>query len=296
MITRLAAPHAVRSSRLPAPPSVVWPRICDSAFVADYLGAALPPMALEAGCALHGHDAQGRALTLTVLEALPPSCLSLQLQAADGVQSLRWSIAACAGGSRLTVVHERPVEAVSKPTLDPLASALAAAPLGLLPGARIADAAALQAARAYLAGSAEAVRQLLAAMPPHEGYEKPAPDRFSLVEHLWHLADVEALGWAQRWPRVLAETEPTLAGVDGDRLAIERRYQQRPWRAAARRFIAQRRRTLSALARCDATTLARPLHFGGQATDAGALLAAMLAHDQEHRVEMALLWTSRATR
>ena len=29
-----------------------------------------------------------------------------------------------------------------------------------------------------------------------------------------------------------------LPGVDGDRLALERRYAQRPWRGAARRFVA----------------------------------------------------------
>jgi uncharacterized protein YndB with AHSA1/START domain len=310
--TPAGLPHAVHAQRLPAPPERVWQRVADSAFVAGYLGATLPPGELATGRVLHGHDAQGRALTLTVLDAQPPSSLVLALRGAGGTMSLHCALAACDGGSRLTLLHEaagssaddradhgadpgavdKAGDRATNRLHDTLAAALAAPPRGLLPGARIDDAAALAAARDYLAGSAHAVRGLLDAMPAAAGYRKPAPDRFSLVEHLWHLADVEQFGWALRWPRVLAEQAPVLEGVDGDRLAIERRYQQRPWRGAARRFIAQRARSLAALARCDAAMLARPVDFGGPTT-AGALLAAMVAHDLEHRTEMAALWAAR---
>lgn len=293
---RQGVPHALQATRLPAPPERVWSRLADSRFVAGYLNASLPAQRLEIGSVLHGSDARGRPLRVTVLDALPPASLSLRLDGADGAQSLCCSIAACEGGSRLTMLQEAAVEAADRAadgaSRDAVADALAAPPRGLLPGARIDDAVALAAARDYLAGSAAAVKALLDVMAADEGYRKPAPDRFSLVEHLWHLADVEQLGWAQRWPRVLAENEPVLAGVDGDRLAVERRYQQRPWRGAARRFVAQRRRTLAALARCDAGVLARTVHFSGPIS-AGALLAAMVAHDQEHRAEMAALWNQR---
>ncbi|MBI3370049.1 MAG: DinB family protein, partial [Burkholderiales bacterium] len=114
------------------------------------------------------------------------------------------------------------------------------------------------------------------------------------VEHIWHLADVEQFGWAQRFTRLAAETDPVLPGVDGDRLAIERRYQQRPWRGAARRFIAQRRCTLRALARFDATALStRGAVFSGEQSDGARMLAALIAHDHEHRLEMADLWRLR---
>ncbi|WP_284618287.1 DinB family protein [Aquabacterium humicola] len=288
-MSRAGVPQAVHASRLPAPPERVWAHVHDSGFIADYLGAALPRRALEAGAVLTGHDAQGRAITITVLDARPPTSLVLVVDGAGGRRSLHCAVAACDGGSRLTLLHEALDGQDGRLPRDAVADALGAAPRGLLPGARIGDEAALAAARAYLAGSAAAVRRLLDAMPADAGYRKPAPDRFSLVEHLWHLADVEQLGWAQRWPRVLHDIEPELAGVDGDRLAIERRYQQRPWRGAARRFVAQRARSLAALARCDAEVLARPIRFGGPTT-AGDLLAAMVAHDQEHRAEMALLW------
>ncbi|MBI5256960.1 MAG: DinB family protein [Burkholderiales bacterium] len=296
MNTPLSAPRAVLSARLPAPPPQAWALVARSGFVAHYLGATLPPAELAAGCRLAGQDSAGAALQLTVTEAEPPCSLALRLRGAQGAQVLRLSLQACASGSRLTVLHEADAEASSPATGgeaaagDPVARLLAAAPAAALTAPRIGTAQALDLACRYLADSAQAVRLLLAAMGPRQGYRKPASGTFSLVEHLWHLADVEQLGWSRRWPRVLAEAAPRLPGVDGDRLAILHRYQQRPWRAAARRFIAQRQRSLKALARLDEAALARPLWFGGRRVDAGTLLAAMLAHDHEHRTEMAARW------
>ncbi|WP_395699544.1 DinB family protein [Aquabacterium sp.] len=290
-----SAPLQLLCSRFDAPPDTVWQRLVAGPFIAEYLGARLPrhDAPLRSGQALQGADAQGRALRLTVTEASAPCSLSLRLEGADGAQALRLCIEPCAQGSRLTVLHE-PVEGPDHDEAggDAIARLLRAPLPAVLAADRIASAEGLQRARAYLADSAAAVAQLLAAMAPRQGYRKPAADRFSLVEQLWHLADVEEFGWARRWPRVLQEERPRLPGVDGDRLARERRYQQRPWRAAARRFIAQRRRSLAALARLDAAMLERRLLFSGRAADAGTLLAAMLAHDHEHRLEMAALWTA----
>lgn len=176
-------------------------------------------------------------------------------------------------------------------TIAGLAAQIAAAPP--LDGTAIRSAAQLAAARTYLEGSAGAVRAILESLPADAGYDKPAAGGFSLAEHLQHLADIETLGWRARFERLLAETKPRLPGVDGDRLAIERRYQERPWRGAARRFVAERLRTLRALARFDETTLAKPALFAGRKATAGDVLAALVAHDQEHRTEMAALWTAR---
>jgi hypothetical protein len=52
----------------------------------------------------------------------------------------------------------------------------------------------------------------------------------------------------------------------------------------------QRQRTLAALAHCDAATLRRPVVFSGLPATGAEMLAALLAHDHEHRVEMAALW------
>lgn len=182
---------------------------------------------------------------------------------------------------------QRALKPEARPAQGALATLLLADP-GLA-GTAITDAAALQAARAWLGGTADAVRRLIDALPAGGGYERPAAGGFSIAEHLWHLADIEALGWAPRFERLLAEKKPRLPGVDGDRLAVERDYQHQPWRGAARRFIAQRRRTLRALGRFDAEALQRPALFAGRSTTAGDVLAAMVAHDHEHRGEIAAL-------
>lgn len=284
-----AAPTALRSSRLAAPPAAAWPHIAHSRFLADYLGAQLPEAVLDGSAALHGRDREGAALVVEVSASMPPAGLSLILRGSTGAQALHLALAACDGGSRLTITHE-PVSDEVPPPADALAALLSAPLPAALSVSSIAGIDALVATQQYLADSARAIDQLRHVMAPDQGYDQPAPDRFSLAAHVWHLADIEEFGWSQRLRRVLVEQEPVLEGVDGDRLAIERRYQQRPWRGAALRFVRLRRLSLDALARFDAEVLARPLQFGGTRIRAGALLAAMLAHDHEHRLEMAALW------
>ncbi len=252
-------PSAVFSSQLAVAPGAVWAQLLEGDFVARYLGVAADAIAVTAASA--------------------PAALSVRVQAAGGAaQDVHWTITPCGGGSRLTVVHEH--------AAAPAAAAAAADSVGLLLRA------AVSAPLDYLRGSASAVRALAAALPARQGYTRPAAGGFSLAEHLWHLADVEELGWAPRFERVLHEDRPRLPGVDGDRLAVERQYQHQPWRGAARRFVAQRKRTLLALARLGPAGLARQVVFAGRRCAASEVLAAMLAHDREHRLEMADLWTT----
>lgn len=290
-MTAPGAPTQVLSSPLPGGPAQVWARVQHSGFIARYLGAQLPAVDLAdlpAGQRLAGTARDGQPLTLQVAEALPPCSLSLQLHTGGTSSWLRLSIAACADGSRLTLLHE--ADARCPPGSDGLALQLAQPLAATLQAGALAHPGAQSAALAYLADTARLVDRLRQVLLPRLGYAQPAGGGFSLVQHLWHLADVEQFGWAQRFARLLAEARPVLPGVDGDRLALERRYQQRPWRGAAARFIGQRRRTLAALARCDASTLRRPVVFSGQPATGAEMLAALLAHDHEHRVEMAALW------
>ena len=297
------APTQVLSSRLAASPEQVWARVRHSGFIGDYLGARLPPAELLPGGQLAGTGRDGLPMIITVVEALAPCSLWLRLSAGNAHTGLRLSITPCADGSRLTLVHEAaPAQAQvpsqaqarsptqAQPQAQDLARRLARPPAANGLATALAGAAALVAARAYLADTATLVSELRHTMAPGQGYQPPAAGGFSLVQHLWHLADVEEFGWAQRFTRLLAEVQPVLPGVDGDRLAVERRYQQRPWRAAAARFIRQRRSTLAALAHCDGATLQRAVHFSGQPATGAEMLTALLAHDHEHRGEMAALW------
>lgn len=201
----------------------------------------------------------------------------------------------------LAALNEALQSTVSAPTPaesgdDALTQMLLCAPGAGWHGERIATDAQLAALRAYLADTASAVQQLLAAMGAQQGYEQPAEGGFSLAQQVWHLADLDTLGWRPRVQRMLTEKRPVLPGVNGDRLAVEGRYQQRPWRGAARRFVAERRRALADLNQMSSTHLTRPVKFSGQPGVVGDVLAAWMAHDQEHRQEMAPLWRAlRAT-
>lgn len=173
---------------------------------------------------------------------------------------------------------------------DAVAACLLAPPSPLLQGQPVLHDDSLAAARDYLDQTARAVQLLLQHLAADQGYARPADGGFSLVEHLWHLSDIEAQGWRPRFERILAETRPRLPGVDGDRLARDKQYQARPWRAAARHFVAERRRTLQALARFDPEVLRRPVHFAGERARAAGVVAAAVAHDLDHRPAMAERW------
>src|SRR5262245_53957070 len=53
---------------------------------------------------------------------------------------------------------------------------------------------------------------------------RPQGGGFSLVEHAWHLADLEREGFGARIYRLATEEEPFLPDFDGQRTAAERRY------------------------------------------------------------------------
>lgn len=296
-MTALPNPTQVLSSPFAAAPSEVWASVCHSSFIARYLGASLPAADLGAlplqAAPLQGALAGGVPLAVQVTSRAAPSSLSLCLRSPAGAQLLQLSISPWQGGSRLTVTHQPwPAQAGQAASAMPgaLAGQLAEAPPLQWQAGLPDDADAVQAAAHYLAGTAQLVDQLRLHMAARQGYLQPAGGGFSLVQHLWHLADVEQHGWSQRFTLLRREAGAVLPGVDGDRLAIEGRYQQRPWRGAARRFIGLRQRSLHALQRCSLDMLRRPVLFSGQPATGMEVLAAMLAHDHEHRTEMAALW------
>ncbi len=209
-------------------------------------------------------------------------------QAEAAAAALRDAVATVPDG--MARAHAAPSGGPRAATGDAISAALLQPPAALLQGQPVLNAAALQAARDYLAGTAAAVRALLRALPAEAGYDAPPAGGFALVEHLWHLADIETLGWRLRFERILGEHKPALPGVDGDRLAQESRYLEKPWRAAARRFVAERRRSLALLARFDEAVLRRPVVFAGARTRAGGVLAACVAHDLDHRPAVAERW------
>jgi uncharacterized damage-inducible protein DinB len=74
---------------------------------------------------------------------------------------------------------------------------------------------------------------------------RPAPGKWSIHEIVCHMRDAEREGYLYRYRKVLAEDNPLLPDVDGDRLALERQYGRmklrevvRDWRAARKEVLA----------------------------------------------------------
>lgn len=80
--------------------------------------------------------------------------------------------------------------------------------------------------------TAERLVALLAGLTEAQLTLKPSPGAFSIRENVHHLRDIEVEGHAVRLERLLREDGPTLPGIDGDRLARERRYNETPHEGA----------------------------------------------------------------
>src|SRR5207253_2562276 len=63
---------------------------------------------------------------------------------------------------------------------------------------------------------------------------------FALVEHAWHVADLEEEAYAMRIERLLSEEAPSFADFAGNVVAIERRYLDQDLRPALARYVAAR--------------------------------------------------------
>jgi hypothetical protein len=116
---------------------------------------------------------------------------------------------------------------------------------------------------------------------------RPASGGFSLVEQIWHLADLEREGYGERIRRILGETAPHLADFEGDRIARERRYVELDPREGLVMFSAARNANLSALRRATSADFART----ATQDEVGPITLAdvprmMSEHDRGHRAEI----------
>jgi DinB superfamily len=82
---------------------------------------------------------------------------------------------------------------------------------------------------------------------PSEATRRPEAGGFSLVENVWHLADLEREAFGVRIRRLLTEEEPVLSNFDGDRIARERDYQSKDLAEGLVAFSLARRRNVDRL-------------------------------------------------
>jgi hypothetical protein len=141
----------------------------------------------------------------------------------------------------------------------------------------------------------EVLASIEAWLPPVLAGFKPAKLRerregcgaFSLLEHVWHLHDIDERGYLQRVERTLSTSRPELPDVDGERLAADRKYQQRAAPPAVKALLQGRRKVLARLVRLEEKDFHREAVLEGVGPlTLGDLVLRWRAHDIGHRVEM----------
>jgi hypothetical protein len=116
---------------------------------------------------------------------------------------------------------------------------------------------------------------------------------FSLVEQVWHLADLEREGFGERIERLQREERPHLPDFDGARIARERNYRSLGLGDGLAVFRAARTRNLEALRRLPEEAWDR----SGTQENVGPIAlrdipARMADHDASHREEIRALLES----
>ena len=111
---------------------------------------------------------------------------------------------------------------------------------------------------------------------------------FSLVEQVWHLADLEREAYGVRIRRLLTEDEPQLSNFDGDHVARERLYQRRDLAEGLLTFTMARTHNLQRLREVSADDWKR----SGQQEGVGRIELSdvprmMAEHDRAHGLEIA---------
>jgi acetylornithine deacetylase/succinyl-diaminopimelate desuccinylase-like protein len=138
-----------------------------------------------------------------------------------------------------------------------------------------------------LARFPERVEALIAGADPRM---RAAAGEWGIVEHVCHLRDIESEGYAVRIEQLLREDDPLLRDLDGDRMAVERRYAEQDARDALRAFAEARARSVALLRDADERALAREgtLENVGRVTLA-QLVSKLREHDAGHFHDLALL-------
>jgi hypothetical protein len=161
-------------------------------------------------------------------------------------------------------------------------------------GARAVEETAMDDVAAAIDGLAELadwLPQLVADVPRADARARlPGFGEFSLVEHVWHLRDLEFEAFGVRVRRILDEDCPVLPDFDGARAATDRGYANKTIAPALADLVAARRKHVASLRRLSSAALTRQgeLESVGRVT-LGALITRWRAHDLGHRIEMSRL-------
>lgn len=141
---------------------------------------------------------------------------------------------------------------------------------------------------AELASMPDFVESAFAALAPGERSLRGADGSFSPIEHVWHLADLERQGFAERIRRLLLESDPQLPDFAGARIAREGNYRQRCWTEGLAAFRQARADNLQRLDALDGEQwLRRGVQQGVGPVAMCDMPSLMAEHDDAHRAEIA---------
>ncbi|MGE0454956.1 MAG: DinB family protein [Vicinamibacteria bacterium] len=112
----------------------------------------------------------------------------------------------------------------------------------------------------------------------------PAPGKWSILEIVCHLRDMERDAYLARYQRILAEPEPPLPDVDGDLYSIERDYRNASLSEALRDWTRLRKECLKLLSRVKGEQWQRAgVHeSAGRLTMADLLRRHAVGNDEAH--------------
>jgi len=126
-----------------------------------------------------------------------------------------------------------------------------------------------------------------AELPEDRVRQRGTAGGFSLVEHVWHLADLEREGYGVRIRRLLTEDEPLLSNFEGDRIARERVYLRRDLAEGLLAFTTARTRNLQRLREVSAEDWKRTGELEGVGRiELSDVPKMMTEHDRAHGVEV----------
>jgi hypothetical protein len=136
----------------------------------------------------------------------------------------------------------------------------------------------------------EMVVQAARTLPGTQVADRPFGGGFAMIEHVWHLADLETDAYEVRIRRILAEDEPELPTFDGDAVADKRKYRALRLRDGIKKFADARARNLAALGAIEGDAWDR----GGVQEGVGKVTLRdiprmMHEHDLSHREEIEAL-------
>jgi hypothetical protein len=112
----------------------------------------------------------------------------------------------------------------------------------------------------------------------------PAPGKWSILEIVCHLRDMERDAYLTRYRRILAEDEPRLPDIDGDRYSLENDYRSQKLGEALREWTRLRRECLKLLSGVKREEWDRAgIHeTAGRLTVAGFVRRQALGNDEAH--------------